>query len=673
MPFVAGRPVGAGSTSSSVTRPRSDRDAHPHRGARRSPRSAAAPAPARRARDHAARRRRRPTPAARRTTRATPARALPSSGPDDHEIISTPASRPRSRSGIVSFQSAPRNTPEIASAPPASARHSNASHSASASPNSAIATPQPRPRARSRGRCGARARVQPLVTIDDHRADAAAPRTAARPPRPAVAVRERREQRERHAEEHRVDVDAGRSRAAPGATRRSAGPRRSPRSAGGAASGGGGGVRIERERRQRGAEGREVERRRSTARRWRRSARRRAPARRSSRHWPASRSSALAALSSSRSTSRGISASSGGRRTAVSAGESAAATYSTHTCGSGAGVDEQRRADDEQRPAPRPDQLAAVERVRERAADQRQQRRSARTPPTPSRPTRERRAREVVDLDRDRDLGEHRPEQSRPCSRDEQPQVAPAAQQREVGEDHADRRRASSRIGGSHTMTAIAAAISTTVKTIARAKRRARRGAAGPPRAAAHGLDRGHGQGVWPLVRRRANYMEMTTPSPAVAVERLDGARLTERLVAASRGGRPRLARRRPPRARADGSTSSGEVARRPRGSGRSRCRTASATGTGRGSCRPHDLDRVAARHVDAAVERAQHVAREAQHAGEARCRPPSPPITCSAADALRLAAQQPQRAHAVAADVHQRAALEVALQAHVLGVARSR
>ena len=47
----------------------------------------------------------------------------------------------------------------------------------------------------------------------------------------------------------------------------------------------------------------------------------------------------------------------------------------------------------------------------------------------------------------------------------------------------------------------------------------------------------------------------------------------------------------------------------------------------------------------------------------------PSPPIDLLAADAQRLAAQQPQGADAVAADVHQRPALQPALQAHVVGV----
>src|SRR3954453_8905966 len=72
-----------------------------------------------------------------------PARSLPSSGPDDQEIISTPASRPRSRSGIVSFQSAPRKMPLIASKPPATGRENKARGSVGARPNSPTPAPQP--------------------------------------------------------------------------------------------------------------------------------------------------------------------------------------------------------------------------------------------------------------------------------------------------------------------------------------------------------------------------------------------------------------------------------------------------------------------------------------------------------------------------------------------------
>ena len=70
-----------------------------------------------------------------------PASASPSSGPDDHEIISTPARRPRRWSGIVSFQIAERKMPLIVSIAPATTRHATASHSALAKPKATIATP----------------------------------------------------------------------------------------------------------------------------------------------------------------------------------------------------------------------------------------------------------------------------------------------------------------------------------------------------------------------------------------------------------------------------------------------------------------------------------------------------------------------------------------------------
>src|SRR4051812_47924857 len=78
-----------------------------------------------------------------------------------------------------------------------------------------------------------------------------------------------------------------------------------------------------------------------------------------------------------------------------------------------------------------------------------------------------------------------------------------------------------------------------------------------------------------------------------------------------------------------------------------------------------HHLDRVPAVDVHAAVERRQHVAGEAQHGGQ-------PAVHAAAlhelgAHALGLgAAHQAQRAHAVAADVHQRSALELGQPADV-------
>ena len=75
----------------------------------------------------------------------------------------------------------------------------------------------------------------------------------------------------------------------------------------------------------------------------------------------------------------------------------------------------------------------------------------------------------------------------------------------------------------------------------------------------------------------------------------------------------------------------------------------------------------VASRQIEAAVDRREHVAGEAQQPGEAH-------VDAVAAPNLlrvhreRLAREQPGGAHAVAADVHQRAALERRLQAHVAG-----
>ena len=120
--------------------------------------------------------------AARTATALAPARALPSSGPDDHEIISTPARRPRMWSGIVSFHSAPRKMPEMPSAAPASASSSSASQSVWARPKSAIATPHAAAASTIARPLWCTRAAQPLVDIDDQRPDAPAPPTAARPP-----------------------------------------------------------------------------------------------------------------------------------------------------------------------------------------------------------------------------------------------------------------------------------------------------------------------------------------------------------------------------------------------------------------------------------------------------------------------------------------------------------
>ena len=79
----------------------------------------------------------------------------------------------------------------------------------------------------------------------------------------------------------------------------------------------------------------------------------------------------------------------------------------------------------------------------------------------------------------------------------------------------------------------------------------------------------------------------------------------------------------------------------------------------------------VARRQVQAAVERGEHVAGEAEQPGKAYVDAVAAP-NLMGADRVRLARKQPCRAHAVAADVHQRAALERRLQAHVAGSLRA-
>ena len=134
--------------------------------------------------------------------------------------------------------------------------------------------------------------------------------------------------------------------------------------------------------------------------------------------WPAlprKPSSADAAASSSRGTSRGSIASSGGRWSPPAADIPAATTNSSHTCGSSSSAlatqhqreDEQRRVGEQHEPAP-------VVRVGERPAEQRgdEQRDEL---GEPEQADSERRAREVVDLERDRDVGDHRARERDPC------------------------------------------------------------------------------------------------------------------------------------------------------------------------------------------------------------------------------------------------------------------
>ena len=92
-----------------------------------------------------------------RATRRRPTRRCRAAGPDEKLIISMLASRPRSSSGIVSFQIRRRKMPLSASAPPATARLSSASQSAPRSRRRRRRAPTLPPPARRRGRAGARA------------------------------------------------------------------------------------------------------------------------------------------------------------------------------------------------------------------------------------------------------------------------------------------------------------------------------------------------------------------------------------------------------------------------------------------------------------------------------------------------------------------------------------
>ena len=76
-------------------------------------------------------------------------------------------------------------------------------------------------------------------------------------------------------------------------------------------------------------------------------------------------------------------------------------------------------------------------------------------------------------------------------------------------------------------------------------------------------------------------------------------------------------------------------------------------------------LELVAIGQARRAVEQREHVAREAQRAGEGPVRPGRPDIG-AAEDALGLASEQARAADAVAPDVHQRTAVDIGLQADV-------
>ena len=175
--------------------------------------------------------------------------------------------------------------------------------------------------------------TQPLASVNSVAADGLGGVQQAEQLRPAVAVGDRGEQRDRDPEQHRVDVDgvaADQLLARAGVAPALADPREARRR----------GLRRRRDRahpREERRARRGTSRRRSrTSRRARpsRSARPRAPGRRSAPRCRGSRRAPTPPRSSSRGTSRGSIASSGGRCSPPAADIPAATTNSTHTCGS---------------------------------------------------------------------------------------------------------------------------------------------------------------------------------------------------------------------------------------------------------------------------------------------------------------------------------------------------
>ena len=247
-------------------------------------------------------------------------------------------------------------------------------------------------------------------------------------------------------------------------------------------------------------------------------------------------------------------------------------------------------------------------------------------------PDRDRAPREVVHLHRDRDERDRRAEQRDALADHQQPQLAPAPQQ--VGVDRHRPQR--------------------------------------PP--------------------------EGSTPQAYTTLDRLTGSDPVEAGRGFRRDGRPRRRRGRAPRSRAPGRPRrrGRAAARRPRGPRAAKSSSSSAYGlaaldrrpsSGSASGRrsrsvgraavprvggddrarlPHDLERRrgTARRRRSRTCRARR--RRSAAAPARRASTPSPPVDQLGRDALGLARQQPQRAHAVAADVHQRPALELARPAHV-------
>ena len=319
------------------------------------------------------------------------------------------------------------------SAPPATTRPSSASARFGARPKPTMPTPQHRRRDAHRGAVAVDARRPAARHRREQRRRPPARRRAARArPAPPRWLGDGREERHRHAEEHRDDVDdvgAHQLRARAGVAQ--------PlddraRRLGGSASGGGGTARIIAQRRERDREGGRVDGvgRRHAGGRDQHAADRRAGDH-ADRH-PKRARAPPAAISSSRSTSRGVSASSDGRCRPSSVASSADITNSTHSCGCG----EQRVCDQHERRRRERElgqlhQPPPVEGVGERAADERG-RQERHQLGQPEQPDDERRAAQLVGLVGDRDVGDHRAEERHPLADEEQPEVAPPPQRPDV-------------------------------------------------------------------------------------------------------------------------------------------------------------------------------------------------------------------------------------------------
>ena len=392
-------------------RPRPRRPCGPGRRARRTAGTPAARRPARPCRRRRAPRPRRSSRRRRAHRAATPASTLPSVGPIEYESISMPASRPRRWSGMVWFQMVePEDARDHVGGAGQHQADQRQPQRVATGRSRRSPTPQPPAASTTARPCRCTRPVQPRRQRGQQRAGRRAPRRAARARPAAQPVGHEREQRLRHAEEHRVDVDqvgAEQLRAAAGVPQPG---RRRERSDGRSGAGGGGTARISarqaRLTRERGqvdgvhpgqADAGEQDAR-------------AAPGRPATRCSCAASSARWRPLSASGGTSRGMIASSAGRCSPSTAVVSAATTNSSHSCGrpssaltssTPVSTGERHLADDDQPPP--------VEVVGQRAADERhdQQRDRARRPRA-GRPAGDRG--QHVDLVRDRDVRDERPE-----------------------------------------------------------------------------------------------------------------------------------------------------------------------------------------------------------------------------------------------------------------------